>query len=90
LSTFCCCGSLYPAGSACRGESPPRRRPQRRVKAHIFPQRSPRAAGRAAADAGGQYGKDKLTIGPGITIADRLPAAIIGISNYRFHDGLLL
>jgi hypothetical protein len=34
------------------------------VKADIFPQRAPRTAGRAA-DAGGQYGKDKLTIGPG-------------------------
>ena len=60
------------------------------VKAHILPQRSPRTAGRAATDTGGQYGKDKLTIGSHITIAHRLPAAIVGISNYRFHNGLLL
>ena len=55
-------------------------------KAHVFPPRTTRAAGRAAADTGGQYRKDKLTIGPGITFADRLPAAVIGIGNYRFHD----
>ncbi len=56
-------------------------------KAYVFPPRAPRAAGGTTADAGGQYRKDELTIGPGITFADRLPAAIIGIGNYRFHDG---
>ncbi len=48
------------------------------------------ASGRMTADAGGQYRKDELTIGPGITFADRLPAAIIGIGNYRFMTGLQL
>ena len=61
-----------------------------RIKANIFPQRAARAAGGAAADAGGQHGKDKLTIGAGIAFAYRLPAALIGINHYRFHHGLLL
>ena len=61
-----------------------------RVKANIFPQRATRTAGRTAANAGGQHGKNKLTIGAGITFAYRLPAALIGINHYRFHHGLLL